>query len=155
MRHTSAESNSCQQLGRPTTGKILGPTGDAHWHHHVLQRRKLAEEVMKLEHETNAAVPQLSQRVLIATLHRLSSDYYIAARRPVQCPKHVHEGALAGPARPDYGDHLSLRYGKIHTGQHVEHVPVATDVRLVDVVRLEDGQRHSCRIASIGNSRDA
>src|ERR1043166_4997027 len=110
---------------------------------------------MKLKHKADATVPQLAQRLLITTLHRLATDYYIPARRLVQCPQHVHERALASAARADNGDHLTLRYRKIHTVQHVQQVSVAADVRLVDVVGLENCHRHSCRIASIGKSRDA
>ncbi len=67
----------------------------------------------------------------------------------------MHEGALAGAAGADDRDHLTALNGEIDTVQNVEDVPVPADVRLVDVVRLEYGHRHSCLIASIGKSLDA
>jgi len=110
---------------------------------------------VKLEHEPNGAIAQLAEFRLIAPVNRLATNYYIAARRLVQCPQHMHERTLAGAARADDRDHLTSWNGEVHAIQHVEHVPVPADVRLIDVVRLEYGHRHSCRIASIGKSLDA
>ena len=110
---------------------------------------------MKLEDEPNSAVPQLSKLHLVAAVNRLTSNYNIATRRLVQCPEDVHQRALAGSAGANDGDHLSSLNGEIHTVENVKSVPIAPDVRLVDVVRLEYGHRHSCLIASIGKSLDA
>src|SRR6267143_5067546 len=155
MRHASAEPDSRQQLCRAAPRRFFRSPADSEWHHHILESRKLAQQVMKLEDESNSAVPQLSKLHLVAAVNRLTPNYNIATRRLVQRPEDVHQRALAGAAGADDGDHLPSLNGEIHTVENMESVPIAADVRLVDVVCLEYGHRHSCLIASIGKSLDA
>src|SRR5258706_12718178 len=111
--------------------------------------------MVKLEYEANGPIPELTQLGLVAPVNGLSSDHDVSARRFVERAEHVHQSALARAAGTDDRDHLTALDGEIHPVQYVENVPVPTDVRLVDVVRLEYGHRHSCLIASIGKSLDA
>src|SRR6267143_1963287 len=125
MRHASAEPDSRQQLCRAALRRFLRSPGDSEWHHHILESRKFAKQVMKLEDEPNSAVSQLSKLHLVPPVNRLTSNYNIATRRFVE------------------------------RAENVQIVPIAADVRLVDVVCVEYGHRHSCLIASIGKSLDA
>src|ERR1700737_1268669 len=155
MRHASAEPDSREQLCRAAPRGFLRSPADSERHHHILESRKLAKQVMKLEDEPNSAVTQLAEVHLIATVNRLTSNYNIATRRLIQRPEDMHQRALAGAARANDGDHLSPLNGEIHAVENVKGVPIAADIRLVDVVCLEYGHRHSCLIASIGKSLDA
>src|SRR6185503_1070140 len=111
--------------------------------------------MMELEDEADRPVSEPPQLRLVPAVHRLSRNHYVPARRPVEGTEDVHQRALSSAARSDYRDHLAALHGEIDAVQNVEDVPVPTYVRLVDVVRFENTHRHSCRIASIGNSRDA
>src|SRR6266516_3119469 len=111
--------------------------------------------MVKLKHESDGPVAQLAQLGLVASMHRLASDYYISARRFVQCAEHVHQRAFAGAAGAHNRDHLAALDREVHTVEDVKQIPIAADVCLVDFVSLENGERHSCLIASIGKSRDA
>ena len=105
---------------------------------------------MKLKNESNGAIAQLAELSLVATVNRLPSDYYVPARRFVQCAKDMEQRALAGAAGADDGDHFAARNREVDPVEHMKLVAVAADVRLVDIVGLEDCHRHSCLIASIG-----
>src|ERR1700674_2716855 len=136
VRHSSAEPDSREQLGRAAPGRLLRPSADSERHHHVLESRKLPKQVMKLKHKTHCAVPQLSKLHFVATMYRLTSNYNIATRRLIQRAKNVHQRALAGTTGPDDGNHLTPLNGQIHAVQNMKRVPIAAHVRLVDVVRL-------------------
>src|SRR5467141_4846181 len=155
MRHASAEPDSRQQLCRAAPRRFLRSPADSEWHHHILESRKLAKQMVKLEDEPNSAVSQLSKLHLVPPVNRLTSNYNIATRRFVERAENVHQRALAGSAGADDGDHLPALNGEIHTVENMKSVPITADVRLVDVVCLAYGHRHSCLIASIGKSLDA
>ena len=111
--------------------------------------------MVKLEYKADGPIPQLTQLGLVSSVNGLSSDHDVSARRLVERAKHMHQSALARATGSDDRDHLTALDGKIHAVQYIENVPIPADVCLVDVVRLEYGHRHSCLIASIGNSLDA
>src|SRR5436309_172746 len=106
--------------------------------------------MVKLEHETDGAIPQLAQLGLVPAVDGLTPDYYIAARRFVQCSEHVHQRALPRAAGADDGDHLTAWDRKIDACEHVELVSIAADVGFMNVVSLQHRHRHSCLMASIG-----
>jgi hypothetical protein len=143
VRHSRTQADPCQQLGCSASRIHFGPTSDPERHHHVLQRREFAQEMMKLEYEAHRPISELAELGLIPAVHRLSSYYNIAARGLVEGSEHVHQRALPSAARADDCDHLAALDGKVHAVEDVEDIPVSADVRLLDVVRFEDAHRHS------------
>src|SRR6266550_3845429 len=111
--------------------------------------------MMKLEHETDGSIAKLAQLGFVPSVNGLPTDYYIAASGFVQCSQYVHQRALSRAARTDDSDHLTALHREINSVEHVQLVPISTNVRLVHVMRFEHVHRHSCLIASIGKSRDA
>lgn len=155
MRHSSAQTNPGQKLGGPAAGPVFRPSADAQRHHNVLQRGELAQEVMKLKHETDGTVPQQPELRLVPTVNRLATDHHVATGGFVERAEHVQQSALPRTAGPDDGDHLATVDGEIDAAQNVENAPIAAEVGLVQIMRFEDGHCHSCLIASIGKRRDA
>src|SRR5437868_8719401 len=90
VRHARAQTNPRQQLRRSAPRFFNRLPRDPHRHHHVLESGKLPQQVMELKDEPYCSITQLTELGFIATVHRLTSDYYIPARRFVQCSKHVH-----------------------------------------------------------------
>src|SRR5438128_1526352 len=60
MRHPRAQPDPREQLRGTTPRHRLRTPRDSKRHHHVLERGKLAQQVMKLEDEPNGAVAELA-----------------------------------------------------------------------------------------------
>src|SRR5438105_12651173 len=141
MTHPRTETDARQQFRRSAPCDVVRLARYPQRHHHVLEGGELPQQVMKLEDEAHSAIAQLPELGLISTVHRLASDYYITARRFVQCSEHVHQRTLARTAGADDGDHLAARHRQIDAVQDVQLVSVAADVGLVNVMSFEDSHR--------------
>src|SRR2546423_9371882 len=106
MRHARTEPDPRQQLRRSASGDVLRFAPYPLWHHHVLESGELPEQMMKLENEAHRAVAQLAELSLISTVHRLTPDYYIAARWFVQCSQHVHKRPFPRPTDAHHRNHF-------------------------------------------------
>src|SRR5207244_7996243 len=106
--------------------------------------------MVELKDKTDRPIAQLAELGLTATVHRLTSDYYIAARRFVQCTEDVHQRAFPGAARADHGDHLAAWHREVNAIENMQLVAVTANVRLVNVVSLSNSHRNSCLMYSIG-----
>src|SRR4051812_47201594 len=110
MLHAAAEADTLEKRpGALLRLPFLHPT-NTEGHHHVLERGELAQEMMKLEHETDRAVPQGGDRVVLQLVDRSRVDQDLAAGRPVERPQKVEEGALPRSAGTDDRDHLAASH---------------------------------------------
>ena len=57
------------QLSGARSSASVVPSGNTQRHHHVLERGKLAQEMMELKHESDRTIPERRQRVVVAS-HR-------------------------------------------------------------------------------------
>src|SRR6478672_2194059 len=152
MLHPAPKANALEQRHRPLLRLfVLYPT-NPQWHHHVLERGELAQEMVELEHESDRAVSQRGDRIVGQVADRLAVDQHLAGRRSVQRPQQVQKRALARSARTDDRDHLAPRDLQVDRIEHLDRPAVTADVRLREGSCFQ--HRHS-RIASTGSRRDA
>src|SRR5690606_22216462 len=121
---------------------------------HVLERGELAQEVMKLKHESDLPVPHRGELLRRQVAVGRSIEAYGAVGRLVQRAEEMQKSALARAARAHYRDELAAGYVEIGARQHVDRLAIAAEIDLAQSFRAENAG-HSCRIASTGAKRDA
>jgi hypothetical protein len=118
------EAHASQQLlcPGPRLGRIL--TGDSERHHHVFDRRKLAEQMVELEDEAHRLVPDGRQFVVGAIRERLSRNDHFTAIWTIERAQDVKQGALARTAGANHRDHFSAGHRQVHAVQHMNGTSV-------------------------------
>ncbi len=126
-------------------------TRDAKWHCNVFERGELPQKVVKLEHETDAAVSH-GRKLLIRTIgQKTIRQQHVTGGRTVQSAQYVQKSALPRATFPDYRKHLARLDAQIHSTQNIQCNTVAADVPLGHAATFQN-RCHSDRIASTGYS---
>src|SRR5215216_2217574 len=111
------EPDPLQDTEGPLTSLLPAHACVDHRKLHVLERALSGQEVVALEDEPDeiaagACQLSVSQPRDVAPVERVG-----AGGRPVQKADEVHQGALAAPGRPHYGDPLAGLDVHVHPGQ--------------------------------------
>ena len=107
---------------------------------------------MELKHETDRAIAQGGDGVVLHPIEWPPVDQYTAGGWSVERAEQMQQRALPRTTRADDRNHLAPDDLQIDRVEHDDLTAVAADVRLRERLGLEYG--HS-RIASTGSSRDA
>ena len=102
-----------QQAFRLGLGLPLRSPGDQRRDHHVLQCRKLRQQVMRLEDESDAATAECGERIAPEAQHVLSLDLQAAAVRRGERAEDLQQRGLAGAGGAHDGDDLALLCAEI------------------------------------------
>jgi hypothetical protein len=117
MRRAFGQSDTPEQRQR-LGGSIAGcVTRDAEGHLDVLSRRKLRQQVVKLEHETHVPVPEPHPRIVVHRPDVCVADANRSGIEGIESPEHVQQRALADAGRTDDGDHLTRLHGQGEIGK--------------------------------------
>ena len=144
MVHAPAQPHPGEQfLGPPPTRRQVAP-GNSRRHHHVLQRRKLAQEMMKLKDEAHFLVPNDCQLFVRAPFERLAVHHHAPRRWTVQRSENMQQRALPRAARSHHGNHLSARDRELDSVENVQNPPVAPTERLHNSLGNQD--RHAWQL---------
>ena len=154
MAHATCQAHLRQDLFGARTRRARRRAADQQRHHDVLQSRKLAQEMMKLEHKTELPVPQFRRpaRVEIGIARAIQPD--VSGRRTVERPEEMEQRAFPCPRGADDRDELPAPHLDVDAGQDLEHLPVAAREDTPDRPAHEE-RVHSYRIAVTGSSRAA
>ena len=153
MRHPGSQSYPIQQLGGSLAGRGAVAPADAQRDHHVFLGAEIAQQVMELKDETHGAIPERRQRHVVEPTEIRSSDPDVAASGTVQRSEQVQERALARSAGPDDRHHLTPAHLERHAIQHRQQSTITANEDFRQIDRFQN--RHSCRMASTGNNREA
>ncbi len=145
------QPHASKQRAGPLLGFGRAPTSDPERKRNVFKCRKLAQQVVKLENESDPPVAHRGEFLIRATRKAALRKKNFARRRAVEAAKYVHQGALARSALADDGQHLTGLDTEIDAAEHVERHSVAANVPLCNAAAFEN-RRHSERIASTGYS---
>ena len=154
MGAAAAQPHRIQQLPRARLRLGSRGAGDQQRQGHVFQGGEVAQQMMKLEHESDSPVPELGQAVGVELVVRRAAEPDLPRGGKIQRAEQVEQGALARPALAGHRHKFAGFHREIDASQDFDGAAVAAPVRLAKVARLEDGA-HSWRIASTGVSRAA
>ena len=114
------QAQQAQHLARRLRGLPTRTTGDERRNQHVLQRRKLRQQLVELEDKADVPVAEGSQLALVQPLH-LRAVYRDRPRvRPVQRPHDLQERGLARPAGAHDAEHLAALHVQADAPQHLQ-----------------------------------
>jgi hypothetical protein len=111
---------------------------NAQRHHHVLERRELAQQVVELEDEAHGAVPECRQVIVGAVGERLSREDDFTTIGAIERAEYVQQCALPGPTGSNNSDHLSTGDRQVDAIQHGDDTTVASAKRFYKVTRYKD-----------------
>src|SRR5574341_49653 len=117
----------------------VGPrhTTDERRHHHVLEGRELRKEMVELEHEADAFVPEPRDPVVTHGIEVRAAVEHFATRGPLQASQDMEQGALADARGADDGEHLTLPDIQVDPVEHVERLRAAHE-RLAELLNLNE-----------------
>ncbi len=107
-----AEPNGREHRGRAIKGLFLLHPSDQGRHHDVFQRRKIAEQVVKLEDEAEFVITEIGHRAIVHREKIVAFEHHLAARWGFEAAEHMQQRGLADAGLADDRDLIA--------GYHVE-----------------------------------
>src|SRR5205809_27156 len=107
MSKTLAEADTSQQLFRTTASLRKGDARDAHRHLGIFNRRKLRQQVMKLENETHPSIPERHALGIPKVRQVHVADCHHSTVRMVEPAQYVQQCALTDARCADDRHHFS------------------------------------------------
>lgn len=107
MFQAPVESHGSQQLPSPFPGRPPTQSRDEARHHHIFERRKLPEKMVKLKHEPDSLVSDPCESFGVEGRHVPPADPYLARRWLIQCAQQVQQCRLTRTTATDDGYRLS------------------------------------------------
>ncbi|MEY4168646.1 MAG: hypothetical protein RIR52_2470 [Acidobacteriota bacterium] len=104
---TAVEPDSGKQLTCFDSGWRSCRSADQQRHHYVLKRREFGKQVMELEDETDALIPEAAQVRLSRVYEVKSIDLKASGSRTVKPSKGVKEGRLADTGGANHRDQFA------------------------------------------------
>ena len=147
------EADGSEEVRRAPPGGLPGGASDELGHHHVLERRELPQQVVKLEDEPDEPVPDLAglPRPQTGEVHAAQPDR--TAARAVERAEEVEERGLPCPARADDRDRLPLRNAQVYPPEYLEFTPVLTPEALRETLGDEHEFTHGGLLPPAGGAR--
>ena len=148
-----AQADPRQQFRRADARFDRRQAADAHRHLDVFERGELRQQVMELEDEADAPVPERDQGHVRHLAERAPAHFHRAPIGAIEAAEHVQQRALADAGCADDGHHLPSFDVQAEIAQHVQPCR-ARGVVLVQRGDVDE-RHHSNRSACTGSSREA
>jgi len=113
-----AQSDFIQPRQCVRGGFVPVSTANQQRHHHVFQRREFRQQVVNLPNKPNFPIAKVRLLGLCETRYLSTSVVYRTRGRPVQTAQHMQQGALAGPALSNQGQHFATLYIQVKPGKY-------------------------------------
>lgn len=117
MGHPFGESHFGEEAHRPQLGLLLIRPVQQAWHHNILERGELREQVVKLENESEIAVPYTVELQLAALTGIGPPDENPPRIGQVEGPEKMEQGALSRSRGAENNDYLTFLGREIDTLQ--------------------------------------
>lgn len=124
-------------MGPGAHGLRRQPAQLAHRHHHVVERRELQHQEMKLEDETDVLAPGCRPGQIVAVRHRPATDLDPALVRLIEQPEQIQQSAFTAAGWTHDRVDLSAPGLKRHALQHMDTAFALSEVP-VQILAAQD-----------------
>src|SRR4051812_22414252 len=141
MIEAMAEADAPEQVARLVERERLRHTGIVERQRHVLERRRVRDQVEGLKHEADVVQPHPGLSGAIGGGHVAPAEPVMPARGSIEAAEDVEQRALAGAGGAAQGDDLSEADLNVHADEHRQRRS-ALVIDLREPRRLDDKAAH-------------